>query len=78
VAIAGSVGFVGLFVPHLARFVVGSDFRWLIPASAVAGGWLLLVADAIARSLVPPQEVPVGILTAALGTPLFVYLARRG
>jgi iron complex transport system permease protein len=76
VALAGPIGFVGLIVPHLVRFWVGVDYRWILPYAAVGGGILLSLADLAARLLIKPQELPVGIMTALLGAPFFVYLAR--
>lgn len=78
VAIAGPIGFIGIVVPHLTRFIVGIDHRWLIPFSGVLGGILLLVADILARYIIMPQEVPVGVMTALIGTPFFIYIARKG
>jgi iron complex transport system permease protein len=77
VTTAGSVGFVGLIVPHLVRLIIGNDQRLLLPASALAGGTLLVVADTAARTLVAPQQLPVGVLTALLGVPLFLFLLSR-
>ncbi|MED5295083.1 MAG: iron ABC transporter permease [Pseudomonadota bacterium] len=77
VALAGMIGFVGLIVPHMARGLIGIDHRWLLPACGVLGATLLLAADIASRFLMPPQEVPVGVMTALLGTPFFIYLARR-
>ncbi len=78
VTTAGSVGFVGLVVPHILRLAGGnSDHRWLLPASALLGGSLLMLADTLARSLIAPQQLPVGVLTALLGAPLFLYLLQR-
>ena len=74
---AGSIGFVGLIVPHLVRLAVGNDQRLLLPAAALAGGSLLLVADTLARTLVAPQQLPVGVLTALIGVPLFLFLLTR-
>ena len=74
VAFCGSIGFIGLIIPHLMRLLVGSDNRKLIPYSAVGGSLLLLWADVFARTLVPPLEIPVGILTSLLGGPFFIYL----
>ena len=71
------IGFVGLIVPHMMRMIVGPDHRYLLPASAFSGAILLMVTDSLARSLVPPLEIPVGALTALLGAPYFVYLLRR-
>ncbi len=78
VAIAGNIAFVGLIVPHMARAWVGADYRWLLPMCALLGAALLLLADLVARFLIMPQEIPIGVMTALLGTPFFIYLARRG
>jgi len=77
VTVAGSVGFIGLVVPHAVRLVIGNDQRFLLPASALAGGALLVVADTLARSLVAPAQLPVGVLTALAGVPIFLFLLRR-
>jgi iron complex transport system permease protein len=77
VTVAGSVGFVGLVIPHAVRLVIGNDQRWLLPAAALAGGTLLTFADTIARTLVAPSQLPVGVLTALVGVPLFLWLLRR-
>ena len=77
VAVAGMIGFVGLVVPHMMRIIVGPDHRVLIPASALGGAIFLLIADALARTLLPPLEIPVGALTALVGSPYFVYLLRK-
>ncbi len=77
VAASGIVGFVGLIAPHLARLICGSGHARLIPASALIGALLLVLADSVARSIVAPLELPVGILTALLGGPLFLWLLRR-
>lgn len=74
VALAGLVGFVGLIIPHMVRLVIGPDHRWLIPASALTGATLLVIADSLARIVVIPAELPTGILTALLGAPFFVAL----
>jgi len=74
---AGSIGFIGLIVPHLVRLAVGNDQRLLLPASALAGGSLLVVADTLARSLIAPQQLPVGVLTALIGVPVFLFLLAR-
>ena len=71
---AGSIGFIGLIVPHLLRLIIGSDHRLLIPASVLLGGSLLVVADALARTIIAPQQLPVGVLTAMIGVPLFLFL----
>lgn len=76
---AGTLGFVGLIVPHVLRLVCGNDQRLLLPASALAGGWLLLVADTLARTIIAPAQLPVGVFTTLLGVPVFLFmLARRG
>jgi len=77
VTLAGTVGFVGLVIPHLLRLIVGSEHRILIPASVLAGGSLLVLADTLARTILAPQQLPVGIITALIGVPLFLYLLRR-
>ncbi|MGF1570128.1 MAG: FecCD family ABC transporter permease [Nodosilinea sp.] len=76
VALAGPIGFVGLVVPHVVRFGVGVDYRWILPYAMVFGGILLSVADTAARLVIRPQELPVGIMTALVGAPFFIYLAR--
>ncbi|AND42078.1 FecCD family ABC transporter permease [Cytobacillus oceanisediminis] len=78
VAVAGPIGFLGIVIPHLTRAVVGIDHRWVIPYAGLFGGMLLLVADIASRYIIMPQEVPVGVMTAVIGTPFFVYIARRG
>ncbi|GAB4190545.1 MAG: iron ABC transporter permease [Wenzhouxiangellaceae bacterium] len=77
VTIAGSVGFVGLVVPHLLRLVLGADHRLLIPAAVMFGGAFLVCADTLARSVIAPQQLPVGVVTALIGAPLFLLLLRR-
>ena len=77
VALAGLIGFVGLIVPHMVRLLIGPDHRALLPASALAGASLLLIADSIARVVVLPAELPTGILTALLGAPFFVALLLK-
>jgi iron complex transport system permease protein len=78
VAVAGPIGFIGIVIPHLARKIIGVDHRWLIPFSGLLGAILLLVADIGARYIIMPQEVPVGVMTAIIGAPFFVYVARKG
>lgn len=78
VAAAGIIGFVGLLAPHLVRTLFGSDARALVPASALGGAALLVGCDAVARSVAPDVEIPVGIVTALLGVPLFLFLSRKG
>ncbi|MCT6917078.1 MAG: iron ABC transporter permease [Bacillus wiedmannii] len=77
VSMAGSVGFVGLVIPHMTRFLVGSDYRWVIPCSAVLGGLLIECADMLSRVINPPFETPIGAITALIGVPFFLYLARN-
>lgn len=77
VSIAGMIGFVGLVIPHITRFLVGVDYRWIIPCSAILGGILLITADIIGRSVNPPFETPVSAITALIGVPFFLYLARK-
>ncbi|MGB9879371.1 MAG: FecCD family ABC transporter permease, partial [Anaerolineae bacterium] len=76
VAFTGLIGFVGLMVPHIMRLIVGPDHRRLLPATALFGGFLLLLADTIARTALAPAEIPVGVITAACGGPFFLYLLR--
>ncbi|MVW76624.1 FecCD family ABC transporter permease [Pseudomonas xionganensis] len=78
VAAAGMIGFIGLVVPHLVRLLVGPDHRVLLPASALAGASLLLLADLAARLVLAPAELPIGIVTALIGAPFFLYLLLRG
>ena len=77
VTTAGTVGFVGLIVPHALRLVIGNDQRVLLPAAALAGGTLLVLADTLARSIVAPVQLPVGVITALIGVPTFLYLLAR-
>ncbi len=76
VSVSGTIGFVGLIIPHLVRMVAGPDHRVLIPLCALVGAMFLILADTIARTIVAPSELPVGILTAFLGAPFFAYLLR--
>uniref|UniRef100_UPI0025893C7F FecCD family ABC transporter permease n=1 Tax=uncultured Pseudomonas sp. TaxID=114707 RepID=UPI0025893C7F len=81
VALAGNIGFIGLMVPHLVRGLLARgrhEHRWLIPGCALGGALLLVLADSLARVVILPQEVPVGIMTALFGGPFFIHLARRG
>jgi len=78
VALAGSIGFIGLLVPHMVRKSLSVDHRWLLPGCAVLGATLLLLADTLSRVVILPQEVPVGVMTAFFGAPFFIALARRG
>ena len=77
VAASGSVGYVGLIVPHIIRLIVGSDNRLVVPFSAIAGAIFVVFADTIARTAIAPRELPVGAITALLGAPLFIYLLRK-
>lgn len=76
VAVCGTIGFVGLVVPHISRMLVGSDYRFLLPISAVLGSLLLVLADVGARMIHSPFETPIGVVTAAIGVPFFLYLVR--
>jgi iron complex transport system permease protein len=78
VSVAGAVGFVGLIVPHALRLAIGNDQRVLLPGAALAGGALLVVADTLARSVVAPAQLPVGVITAFIGVPAFLYLLAQG
>jgi iron complex transport system permease protein len=77
VSLGGMIGFIGLLIPHIGRFIVGSDSRALIPVSALGGGMLLCIADLIGKSVLSPMELPAGIITAIIGAPYFLYLLRR-
>lgn len=76
VAVAGPIGFIGLVIPHAVRFLVGQDYRWILPYAALAGAVFLVLADVAARLVLRPVELPVGIMTALIGGPFFVYLVR--
>jgi iron complex transport system permease protein len=78
VAVAGPIAFIGIVIPHITRSIVGNDHRWVIPFSGLLGAILLITADITARYMVMPEEMPVGVMTAIIGTPFFVYIARRG
>lgn len=77
VAASGSVGYVGLIVPHLVRLAIGSDNRMVVPLSAFAGAIFVVLADTVARTAISPRELPVGAITALVGAPVFIYLLRR-
>ena len=77
VAVTGIIGFVGLVVPHLVRLLVGPDHRYVMPGAVLSGGVLLLGADLLSRTVVAPAELPIGIVTAALGAPFFLWLLIR-
>ncbi|MCK4246330.1 iron chelate uptake ABC transporter family permease subunit, partial [Candidatus Bipolaricaulota bacterium] len=76
VGFAGTIGFVGLIIPHIMRLIMGPDHRFLLPATAIAGAIFLVWADMVARTVVQPAELPVGIITAFLGAPFFLYLLK--
>src|SRR5690606_22796109 len=80
VAVSGTIVFVGIVVPHLLRLAIGPDNRYLLPASALLGASLLLLADAVSRTVVAPADLPIGIVTALVGAPFFLWilLRRRG
>ncbi|PKN95622.1 MAG: hypothetical protein CVU45_00585, partial [Chloroflexi bacterium HGW-Chloroflexi-7] len=77
VAFAGVIGFVGLVIPHVVRMLWGGDYRRLLPLSMICGASLLLVTDVVARTIISPQEIPVGIITALLGAPFFLWVLKR-
>ena len=77
VTLAGSIGFVGLVIPHLLRLVTGTDHRFLLPNAVLLGGSFLTVADTLARTVVAPIQLPVGVITALIGVPVFLYLLTR-
>ncbi len=77
VTTAGSIGFIGLVVPHMLRLVLGNDQRLILPAAALAGGALLVLADTLARSIIAPEQLPAGVITALIGVPSFLYLLYR-
>ena len=76
VAIAGPIGFVGLIVPHVIRSWVGADYRWILPYTAIAGAILVIIADIVARLVIQPQELPVGLIMPLLGAPFFIYVTK--
>jgi len=77
VSVSGVIGFVGLIVPHLTRAMCGSDTRWTVPASIPAGAAIVVLADTLARSAVPPIELPIGVLLSLIGVPVFLFIAFR-
>ncbi|EON74552.1 FecCD family ABC transporter permease [Lysinibacillus sphaericus] len=77
VAVSGSIGFVGLIIPHIVRLIIGSNYKYVIPISALLGAIFLVWADALARILIAPEEMPIGIITAFCGGPFFIWLLRR-
>jgi len=76
VSLSGLIGFVGLILPHLARMVFGSDHRLLIPVASLGGAIFLIAADTVARTIISPSELPVGVITAFLGAPFFIFLLK--
>ena len=76
VAIAGPIGFVGLIIPHIVRFLVGVDYRWILPYSAILGAIIMLIADLCGRLIIQPSELPVGLVMPLIGAPFFIYLIR--
>ncbi len=77
VSVAGTISFIGLIIPHIVRLLVGNDYRWIVPSSAIAGAFLLLSADILARIINAPFETPVSAITSVLGVPILLHLARR-
>ena len=77
VAVSGGIGFVGIVVPHLLRLTIGPDNRYLLPASALLGATLLILADTVSRTIVAPAELPIGIITATVGGPFFLWILLR-
>jgi iron complex transport system permease protein len=77
VSVSGIIGFVGLITPHIMRLIVGPDHKILFPTSAIAGGIVMLLSDTIARTILSPREIPVGIITSIVGVPFFLYLLVR-
>ena len=76
-AVAGPIGFVGFVIPHLCRLLVGADYRWLLPFSALGGAALVTLSDIVGRIIARPEEIDVGIITAVVGAPFFIYIVRR-
>ena len=77
VAVAGMIGFLGLVIPHITRLLVGPDHRLLLPAAAINGASFLVLADTISRTIIAPQELPVGVLTALVGAPFFFFILKK-
>lgn len=78
IAVAGPISFVGLIIPHIVRPIVGIDTRWMVAYSSLFGAILLLIADILARFVAMPKELPIGVMTALIGAPFFIYAARKG
>ena len=77
VAVSGAIGFVGLIIPHIVRLLVGSNYKHVLPISALVGAIFLVIADAVARTIIAPEEMPIGIITALCGSPFFIWMLRR-
>ena len=77
IAVSGTIGFVGLMVPHFTRLLIGADHKKVLPVAALGGGILVVWVDVAARTVIAPEELPVGILTAIIGGPLFIFLLKR-
>ncbi len=77
VAVSGVIGFVGLVVPHIVRLIVGSDHRRMLPVGALVGATFMVLSDLLARTIVAPQEMPIGVITAIIGAPTLIVLIRR-
>jgi iron complex transport system permease protein len=77
VSVSGIIGFVGLIIPHWVRLLIGPDHRFLFPFSALLGGIFCIYSDMLARTLLSPTEIPIGIITAAVGAPFFIYLLHK-
>jgi ABC-type Fe3+-siderophore transport system permease subunit len=77
VAVSGPIGFIGLVIPHLSRLLVGNDHKWVLPISALLGAMLAVISDLIGRTVLAPIEIPVGVITALLGAPYFLYLLKK-
>jgi iron complex transport system permease protein len=77
VAAAGPIGFVGLMVPHMVRYLIGHDYRWILPCSALLGALFLALSDLLARVILPPAEFPVGMITSTIGAVFFLALLRK-
>jgi len=78
VSVAGSIGFIGLVVPHITRLIMGGDHRFLFFGVVLLGGMLVVISDTLARTIIAPQQLPVGVITAMIGVPLFLYLLNKG
>jgi iron complex transport system permease protein len=77
VCFTGTIGFIGLVAPHITRIIIGTDYRYLIPASGIVGAILVVGSDVISRNVIPPIIIPVGVITAFMGGPLFLYLIMK-